>query len=397
MPTRPIRILQLIDTFGVGGAERVVALLATKLDPQRFTVIPCAISVGGPLVAEFQATGVPHHVLGLQRRSIFSGPAFLTDVRRIVSTLARTLREEAIDIVHCHMTEGTLLGLLGARRAGSAAICTTVHSIFMTPPRKSWDLRRWLLQRVINAVFTRVDRIIAVSAQVATTMQRATPVPAQRFVTIPNGIDADTYRWADDRHELRRRAGIVDTRPLVISVGRLVPPKGHIYMLEALARIPVQQRPYVLIVGDGPERASLQSHATALGLTHDVRFMGNRADVPQLLGAADIFVLSSLLEGLPLALLEAMAAGVPTIATAVGGIPEVIEEGKSGLLVPPADADALASALQHLLNDPQRQAALRQHAQARFHQYFSMQQFVVAHERLYEELMNERAGTTREG
>jgi len=392
MPSQPIRVLQLIDSFGVGGAERLVATLATKLDPERFSVIPCAIGAGGPLVEEFRAAGVPYHVLGIQRRSVLTGPLFLADLRRVVTALARTLREDAVDIIHCHMTEGTLLGLLGARRAGLRGICATVHNVIVASPRRTWDLRRWLLQRAMDSVFARVDRIITVSAQVATTIQRSTKIPGRRVVTIPNGVEAERYHRAEDRRELRQRLGLADSRPLAITVGRLVPQKGHTYLFAALARLPEARRPLTLIVGDGPDRAMLQSRVVELGLAQDVQFLGNRTDVPLLLGAADIFVLPSLWEGLPLVLLEAMAAGVPTVITAVGGNPEVIEDGKSGLLVPPADASALATAMRALLDDPQQRASIRQHARQRFDRHFSMQQFVRAHERLYEELITERGG-----
>src|SRR5690606_20106659 len=126
---------------------------------------------------------------------------------------------------------------------------------------------------------------------------------------------------------------------------RLEPYKGYSYLIEAMSTIPASERPLAVVAGDGPERQRLESQAATAGVQDDVRFLGNRSDIPRLLAAADIFVLPSLWEGLPLAVLEAMASGLPPVVTRVGGNAEIIEDGKSGLLVPPADTQALAESL----------------------------------------------------
>jgi glycosyltransferase involved in cell wall biosynthesis len=177
----------------------------------------------------------------------------------------------------------------------------------------------------------------------------------------------------------------------MVTVGRLTRQKGYPHLLAALTFMPAEQRPLTLFVGDGPDRAELEARATALGLARDVRFLGNRHDVPALLAAADLFVLSSLWEGLPLALLEAMAAGLPPIVTTVGGNVEVIEHGKSCILVPAANEQALANALTCLLHDPLRREQIGRAARERFEQRYSLESFIKAHECLYEDLLIKRS------
>jgi glycosyltransferase involved in cell wall biosynthesis len=214
--------------------------------------------------------------------------------------------------------------------------------------------------------------------------------PIERLTTIPNTIDPDRFQCLGNRSELRQTLNVPMDRPLVVSIGRLAEPKGYSHLLAALALIPPEERPLTLIAGDGPERADLERQARVLGLGHDTRFLGNRRDVPALLAAADVFVLASLWEGLPLALLEAMAAGLPSVVTAVGGNPEVIDNGESGLLVPAADEPAFAAALRRLLRDPEQRRRMGQAARKKFNEQFSLRRFVETHENLYEAILAER-------
>jgi glycosyltransferase involved in cell wall biosynthesis len=238
----------------------------------------------------------------------------------------------------------------------------------------------------INAFFARADRIIAVSEVVAQALQVQTRIPNEKIITIPNGVDANRFQFHGSPHALRQQLSLPIDRVIVLAIGRLTHQKGYPYLLEALALIPQEDRPLLLIVGEGPDRSELELKARVLKLVDDVRFLGHRQDIPSLLAAADLFVLASLWEGLPLVLLEAMAATLPAVVTAVGGNTTVIEDGKSGLLVPPADEKALATALRRLIHDPLTRDQMRQAARERFENRFSLQTFVEAHESLYEEL-----------
>jgi glycosyltransferase involved in cell wall biosynthesis len=391
MSHRKIRVLQLIDTFNVGGAEKIVLSLATKIDCERFEAIPCALLRSGPLEEEIKAAGVAYRILGLRRRSILTGPLFLADLRRMVVALKEIFRELSIDIVHAHLTHSTLAGILATRRRSGPRLCATVHSIIFRKQRGRLSPRAWLMGAGIKAAFPRADRIIAVSEEVAHAVQLHAGIPKRRITTIPNGIDPDQFQFQENRWELRQRLDLPVDRPVMVSVGRLIRPKGYPHLLAALALIPPEERPLTLIIGDGPDRHDLELKRTTLKLDHDVRFLGTRHDVPALLTAADLFVLASLWEGLPLVLLEAMASGLPSVVTSVGENPKVIEDGKSGLLIPPADEQILAETLRCLLREPLRWKRMGQAARERFERHFSLQGFMEAHERLYEEMMTEHS------
>jgi len=386
MPQRKIRVLQLVDNLGVGGAERLVLMLATKTDRERFEVVPCAIRGSGPLEDELKAAGIPYRILGIARRSVLTGPFFMADLRRVVRTLAATVRELSIDVIHAHLIESSLIAVLAARRGSGQRVCATVHSVTFTSKRGCLSPREWLLRTTIDKVFAQVDRIVAVSNGVAKALRLETGLPWDRIMTIPNGVEANPFYVREDKRTLRNSLGLDVDRAVIVSVGRLTREKGYHYLLSALALIPDHQRPLTLIVGDGPERNELESTAKAMKLDRDIRFLGMRRDVSVFLAASDIFVLASLWEGLPLVLLEAMAAGLPAVVTAVGGNPEVIEHGVSGLLVKPGEPQTLVEAISDLLRDPRRRDRMGQAALEQFNQHYSLHGFIEAHEGLYEEL-----------
>ena len=389
-----IRILQLVDSLQMGGAERLILTLATGTNSERFEVIPCAVHCGGPLEQELRASGVTYKVIGLPRRTVLSGPLFIDDMRRIVTAVVDIIRELSIDIVHTHLTRSTLLGVLAARRS-NARICATVHNIIFDNKRGNLSPRRWLMTAGIRMIFPRADRLIAVSEEVSHAMQSYVGIGSDRITTIVNGINPDRFNFAEGKEELRRRLRLPIDKPIVVSVGRLTRQKGYPHLLAALALIPPAERPLTLLVGDGSDRGDLEAKSAALKLDRDLRFLGTRHDVPELLGASDIFVLASLWEGLPLVLLEAMAAGLAPVATAVGGNTKVIENNVSGVLVPPADERGLAETICSLLRDPLRRQQIGQAARDRFHRDYSLRRFIEAHESLYEEMLNEREEALR--
>ncbi len=385
MASQRVRVLQLIDGFSMGGAERVVLMLALHSDRERFDVIPCALYRSGPLEEEMKAAGIHYHVLGLQRRSVLSGPLFVGDVLRILSALSKMIREFSVDIVHTHLTESTLLGILAAFRA-SCRTCATLHNVIIDGQRGRFSPRNWLMRFAINQVFSKANTLIAVSEEVAQAVKANARIPQNRIVTIPNAIDSTRFSMRRDRNSVRAALGFAVDRTIVLTIGRLTRQKGYTHLLQALRLIPAYRRPLTLFVGDGEERQLLESKTIELGLGLDVRFLGNRRDIPELLAAADIFVLSSLWEGLSLALLEAMASGLPPVVTSVGGNTEVVENGKCGLVVPPGNEQALAEAILALLQNPFWRGELARAARERFENQFSLRSFVDAHERLYTEM-----------
>lgn len=387
MSNRKIRVLQLIDGLTAGGAERISLILATKINQDRFEVIPCALYRSGPLEKELKDASVRYRVLNLRRRSILTGPLFVADVRRVVATLSKVLKELAIDIIHAQLTESTLIGILAARQTKTVRVCASIQNVALSSQRGVLSPREWLMRLAINQVFSKVDRIIAVSEEVARVVRTQTRIPPERIVTIPNWIDPDRFRIQEDKILLRRQLGLPEDKQIVITVGRLTRQKGHPYLLAALASIPANERPVTIFAGDGSDLNELEAKAATFDLTDQVRFLGNRYDIPALLAAADLFVLPSLWEGLPLALLEAMASGLASVVTDVGGNSEVLENGKSGVIVPAADERALAEAMINLLKDPMQREQMGQVAREQFEQRFSIRGFTEAHERVYEEIV----------
>jgi glycosyltransferase involved in cell wall biosynthesis len=392
MSHRKIRVLQLIDTFNIGGAEKIVLSLATKIDRDRFEVIPCALFRSGPLEEEMKAADVLYRIIGSPRKSILTGPFFIADLMRMIVGLTGIVRELSIDIIHAHLTNSTLVAVLATRGKNSPSLCATMHSVIFHKQRSRLSLRAWLMHAGVRSAFARISRIIAVSDKVAQAVQLYAGVTEQQIKTILNGVDPDLLRYREDRNTLRQGLNLPKDRPVLVSVGRLIRPKGYPHLLAAVASMPSEERPLTLIAGDGPDRRDLESQVASLKLEEDVRLLGNRGDVPALLAAADLFVLASLWEGLPLALLEAMAAGVPAVVTAVGDNSKLIQHGMSGLLVPPKDEFALAAAVRRmLLLNPLERKRMGRAAREHFDRHYSLRKFIEAHESLYEEMIIERS------
>ena len=345
-----ISVLQVLPEVDPGGAERVVLMVARHVPRERFAVSVAALDGRGPLGEEFRKLGCTVHDLGLRGRWSFGA------ARR----LRRLIREVRPAIVHSHLlrahlaTAWALRGFAsGGRHRQTAApedpdVCWApawVATEHQADPR-GWALRvlRWAARRaaVVTAVSEGVrQHLIAHGFQ------------AEKVVTIPNGVEVGPIEAATAIP--RRELGLPDDARVAIFVGRLARQKGLDVLLRAMAEIACDPPAlHLLAVGEGPDRAKLERLARRLGLAERVHFLGRRGDVPRLLKSADLCVIPSRWEGLSLVLLEAMAAGVPMVATRVAGSEEVIEHEKNGLLVPPKDARAMADAMRGVLDDPRR-------------------------------------------
>lgn len=302
------------------------------------------------------------------------------DVRLVVD-LTRLFRRERPTIVHTH-SWGTLCeGLLAARIARVPRVVHGEHGTLQIAPHQLW------MQRF---AWSRVDQVLSVSSRLAERMARATGFPLARIRTIRNGVDLARF-GATRRAHARSTLELAENELVIGTVGRLVPVKDHSNLLDALARLHARGIAATLVIaGDGPLRGTLESQVVALGLDGRVRFLGYRPDVETVLAALDIFVLSSESEGLSNTILEAMAAGVPPVATAVGGSDELVERGVSGLLVPPKDAEALTCALAELCVSVDRRLAMGQAARERAATQFSLSAMVRDYEQLYLDLAGRR-------
>jgi glycosyltransferase involved in cell wall biosynthesis len=328
------KVLHVIRSLALGGAERVVTEFALAHDRDRFDPEICCVLEAGPLASELRQAGVPVHVLRRRGR---------VDVRSVFA-LATLVRRRGIGVVHNHNLTALMVGVPGGVLGGARAILRTEHNVATRPPMMS------LLASRFASLFE--DAQIGVSEAVRETHRRSGRIPARRFVTIRNGIDDARLRRASTRKAMRAELGISDDTVLCLTVGSLTLQKDHENLLEAASRLLASRADVAFaIAGEGPLQDGLRQRVDELGLGERVQFLGRRTDVPDLLRAADIFVLSSAWEGLPITILEAMASGVPCVATTVGGNAEAIEDGVSGFLVPPHDPETLAGAIDRAAAD----------------------------------------------
>lgn len=296
--------------------------------------------------------------------------------------LARFLRRERIDILHTHLFEPSVIGLLAGGLAGTKTRVLTRHySDYHTRINKKWHLR-------LDQLCTRLsDGVIAVSDHTAEHLIEVEKAPRSKVHTVLNGIDFDRVKLSDSdapKH-VRREFNAEDAHLLVI-LARLHPEKGHTYLFRALPEVQGRtKKPIKLIVaGAGPFDKAYREEVKKLGCADAVEFVGYRNDSPDLMAAADLVVLPSLAEAFGLVLTEALYLGVPVVATRVGGIPEIVEHGVNGLLVPPADSRALADAIVKLLEDPQRRKEMAGAGRGKIEDRFNFEAMVRAYEQIYD-------------
>ena len=295
------------------------------------------------------------------------------------------IRRESPQIVHTHLFKSDFHGRLAARIAGVPVVVSTLHSI------DPWAQER-SLGRLYGWTARFADRVIAVSEDVRRFHAAHTGIPEEKLVTIENGVDIHRFAGLESAGRSVRKELDIDNAALVFGVvGRLTPPKDHSTFLKAAALI-LQKAPQArfLLVGEGPLRKDLELQAQEIGLGNALIFTGLRKDIPAVLAAVDVLVFSSLWEGLPVALLEGMAAARPVVATAVGGIPEVVLPDKSAILVPPGDADALAQACLRLSSDSATRHSMGQAGLERVVARYSIDAMIDRTAALYAKLLQER-------
>lgn len=365
-----VRLLQLIPGLPVGGAERMLLQLVTHLDRARYDITVVALHrQDTAMERDFAAAGF--EVLYLEKRLGFDA--------RMFGRIARVLRRVRPDLVHTHrpVLAYALPSLLGRLRR------RTVHTVHNLAEREVTGAARrghWLAIRAGAAP-------VAICQSVADSIWSVYGVRPRAL--IPNGVPVATFSApAVPRRAWREREGIPEDAIVLACVARLSAQKNVGALLQALAA----QRPrtdlMLLLCGEGEERGQLEAGARRLGIAGRVRFLGSRADIPELLAASDLFVLPSLYEGHPLSVMEAMAAGLPVLATAVGGVPEVVRPGETGLLVPPGDVAALAAAMGRLADDAGERLRLGREGARVAAERFDVSRMAAAYDGLYQELLS---------
>lgn len=300
-------------------------------------------------------------------------------------TIARLARENKIDIIHAHGYKAGLLSwLVGLQQVGRFALLCTFHnplSKTMSGPKD------FALKTCAAWTGRQADHIVTVSEALRSEAVQILKIPEQKVSCVHNGIDPDPFRHPIPSMDIRREWKVDGQTVVVGTSARLIRQKGVQYLIKAASKLIKQFADLrFVIVGDGPEKANLEAEAGRLGVYDKFVFTGYRTDMPDLLGAMDVFVQPSLEEGFSIAALEAMAAGKPVVASAVDGIPEVVTGGETGILVPPGDDEALSQAIGGLIQDSAKRQRMGEAGKARAEAHFTLAQMIEGHYEIYEEL-----------
>lgn len=367
--SRRARVLQIVLSLHPGGTERLVVELAKRLH-DRIPAMVCCLDEKGTWSAELDACGIPVRALGRPQ-------GFRPSLGRRIAGL---IDEHGATVIHAHHYSPFVYGALARLRRPSCRLVFTEHGrLSDAPPSAKRRLANWMLRAMPDKVFCVSDNL-------------RQHVAAEGFGTsavgvIYNGIDVGPLPAADTRARLRGALGLTADTFLVGTIARLDPVKDLETMLRALAHPRLLSRaPTLIVVGDGPERAALEALASALGLAGRVHFAGHRDDAREWLAACDAYANSSISEGVSLTILEAMAASLPIVATAVGGTPEVVND-TCGRLVPARDPGAIAEALSALIDAPPLRAALGSAARQRVEAEFTLDRMVREYRDVYERLL----------
>jgi glycosyltransferase involved in cell wall biosynthesis len=359
----PVRVVHLVLTLNFGGLEKVVYDLVRSTDPQRFSVRVLCLGEIGTLGPAFEAIGVPVESLDVHGRGM---------VRGIVA-VAKRLRDLRPDVLHTHNPAPQIFGAPAARLTGVPVVVYTRHGQHR---QEGWRAA------LGNRLATRLtDCLVAVSADAAAVARLDDGVSDSKLEIIHNGIDLERFSFVPGRRTADRYRAI--------HVARLDNAiKDQVTLLNAAKIVAAAEPGFVLdIVGDGPSRPELETLCKDLRLDAHVKFLGYREDVQECLKQAGLFVLSSVTEGLSISILEAMAMGLPVVATRVGGNPELVRHGTNGLLVPARDPQALAAAILELLTNPEKSNLMGEASRRLAEDEFDLQRVAARYEGLYLKLL----------
>lgn len=378
MPPKRVIVAYVTDSFNVGGTELNAVRTVEALDHTRFDVRLFSFRLEGPLLSRYERLGIAPTQLPIS--GLFSRSAAEQGLR-----FARIIQEQGIDVLHAHDFYSNVFTASWGRLRGKARIITSRR--WWRPPALSHEL-------VCRVAYARSDAVLANCASVAELLRTRERIPARRIITIPNFVD-DTMFIADDQVERRAALtamGIPQDRPILGIVARLSSEKNHAMLLDVVSRLRTAGKPVrLLIVGDGPEMAGLRAAAASRGVEQDVVFLGYLPNSPNVHRLFDISLLSSNSEGFPNAVVEAMAAGRPVVATDVGGVKDAVVHETTGLLTKSGDAASFTAAVETLLADSRSAREMGVRGQALALERFSRTQVIGLLSEQYERLARGRA------
>jgi glycosyltransferase involved in cell wall biosynthesis len=370
-----VKILLLSTSMGMGGADQQLLSAATGLRDRGHEVRIVSLTPLGEMGARARAAGLTTESLGMQRG--IADPRGLT-------RLVRLVRAWRPAVLHSHMLHANLMARAVRLFAPVPAVVSTIHNIY------EGGRLRMLGYRLTNGL---VDHVTIISQAAADRFVREGIVPASLLEVVPNGVDTERYQSVPTgtRERLRQSLGL-GAEFTWLAVGRFEAAKDYPNMLRAFARVREEQPGAVLLlVGRGSLQAGTEALAAALGLEGQVRFVGTREDVPEFMTVADGYVMSSAWEGMPMVLLEAAAAGLPIVATRVGGNQEVIRDGDTGFLAPPGDAAALGAAMLRLMALPETERrAMGAHGHDHVRQHYGLGRVVDRYEAVYRAVLRRK-------
>ncbi|MHB8481163.1 MAG: glycosyltransferase family 4 protein [Nitrospiria bacterium] len=367
-----IRVIQITHDLNIGGLQRVAADLAQNLNKDRYDVSVCALREGGVLEQELSQEGI----------SVIKLPPAPNGVDYFSFwKLYQIFKAVRPDIIHTHNTQPFLEGALAGLMARVPVIIHTDHG------RQFPDKKRYMFAEQTLARF--VSQIVAVSEFTKNDLIQYEKIKASKIKVVLNGIDGRKYSCSIDKIRKKKEAGIDRERgPIIGWCGRLSPEKGLSFLFKSVkSLVKVYPEIILLIAGEGPLEERLRIEAKELGIERNILFLGRREDVHEIMSIFDIFVLPSIREGLPLVLLEAMAASLPIIASDVGGISRAVKEGINGFLVKPQDPDILYERIKNLLENAELREVFARNAQALFQKEFSLERMIREYETVYQECL----------
>ena len=375
MVSKRRKICFLITGLEIGGAEMVLYKLVGKINRVSYEPIVISLLPPGPVARKIMCQNIPVYSLHIKSKT-----NFIT-----LWKLIGLFKKFSPDILHTHCFHANILGRIIARILNIPIVISSIHTINLG------SVRREMLLRMSDQWATVTTTVCQAAAEKL--IERGI-VKQDKIKVIYNGIDNENYPLQIETNKglARERYGFKKQIPLLLNVGGLRKPKGHIVLLEAAAILKKKGIAFLFVIaGEGKLRQHLEVVIEDLRLERYVRLLGQRDDIPELMAAADVFVLSSLWEGLPLVVLEAMASGLPVVSTNVGGVPELVVDNETGFLVPPENPQLLAEAIERMLSLPEHQRlAMGQAGKKRIEENFTLNKMVSAYEDLYLECLKIR-------